>query len=164
MDLTLSLSEGGTPQFTRLPVGSIIAWHKNPAATADRPGPELATKPPAGWLECKGQELPADSPLRDTGATHLPDLNHPGLFLRGAMTSGKPQESTMVMKAGGAGFLAYPILKNGDGNVLFSGSENETSRIHTAVDMNTMPAYNGTANGVKLRPVNMSVVWIIRVK
>lgn len=66
-----------------VPIGAILAWHKNLPNT-----PSL----PAGWAECNGQVLSdAESPYNGQG---LPNLNGLNYFLRGNSTSGSSGGST----------------------------------------------------------------------
>jgi len=60
-----------------VPIGSIIAWHKDKTGV-----PAL----PAGWVECNGQTLSnPDSPL---DGQDIPNLNGNNRFLRGNNSSG----------------------------------------------------------------------------
>ncbi len=108
-----SLISGGA----NLPLGTIIAWHKN----YDGSVPAL----PDGWAECNGQVCDdEDSPF--FGKT-LPNLNNPlnawnagGSFLRGSTSSGDVQGDEFqghihnVYKHAGTHFdPAYPITVSG---------------------------------------------------
>lgn len=172
------------------PVGSIVAWHKTPNPKDHE---KKLTLPP-GWVECDGEPLPAGSPLLATGATHTPDLNgkhkrksvaNPdgtvtlegyNTFLRGATRSGafeldstkrpnapftiddtsdKPQGGhTHALPGGDTGSPINSVFQNGGNGRSFSitvGGGNHGHSITGGGDPET-------------RPVNMSVVWIIRVK
>ncbi|MGR0480422.1 MAG: hypothetical protein ACTFAL_03215 [Candidatus Electronema sp. V4] len=73
-------------QIDRLtPVGAIMPWHKNLAAT-----PEL----PKGWVECNGQIL--DDPESPYNGQAIPNLNGEGRFLRGSNTSGVEESDTLA--------------------------------------------------------------------
>lgn len=74
------------------PIGSIIAWHKNP--NLEDSSAVIASKPPDGWLECDGKsKIPEDSDLFKLGVRTTPNLNKAdgyvgGRFLRGGEASG----------------------------------------------------------------------------
>jgi len=73
--------------FSRLvPIGAIIAWHKNLL-------PEDKHELPDGWVECNGQVLNDPDSLLD-GKT-IPDLNNSGRFIRGSNSSGIMQEDEL---------------------------------------------------------------------
>ncbi len=143
-----------------VPRGSIIAWHKSLTGT-----PNL----PDGWVECNGQTI-SDSDSVYNGQI-VPNLNGQfqsyhsrGVFLRGGVSSGtfeddqfqghvhgdRVNSSTVQLAAGGA----------------FGGSDwtfppNTSFPTGPPVSDGT----NGTPRtGMETRPVNMSVVWIIRIK
>ncbi len=73
-------------QIDRLvPVGAIMPWHKNLAATPDLP---------KGWVECNGQIL--DDPESPYHGQTIPNLNGEGRFLRGSNTSGVEESDTLA--------------------------------------------------------------------
>ncbi len=146
-----------------LPLGTILAWHKN----FDGSIPPL----PPGWLECDGQEITdPDSPYV---GMNTPDLNNPldtwnegGLFLRGGNTSGgTPQQDTFqghihrVYPHAGTNEGQYPQNNTGAG-----GGDNNSP---VAEHMSTRPVndqINGNPRyGMETRPANMAVVWIMKV-
>lgn len=123
------------------PVGSIVAWHKSAAGVSSLP---------AGWLECDGSTVSdSSSPLN---GLVLPDLNGSGRFLRGGSVSGTLQadelRSHVHQQTTGAccGGLPDGILAQ-----MHSGQFGST--------LNTI-----ATGGAETRPINMSVVWIIRIK
>ncbi|MBN2735771.1 MAG: tail fiber protein [Spirochaetales bacterium] len=129
-------------KFGYAPVGSIVAWHKDLDGT-----PSL----PDGWMTCDGQ-LVSDpqSPYYDE---KLPDLNGEGRFLRGSDTSGSMQEATGIRQhIHNAVALA---VQNEDGTYEQSGFD--TIYDTATHNLSKFLFY-------KVRPINMSVVWIIRVK
>jgi hypothetical protein len=161
--------DGAISGFGIVPIGSIIPWHKS------IPGvPPL----PDGWVECNGQVLEATgSPLH---GQVIPDLNAAGRFLRGATESGILQDDMMQN---------HRHLDSGHNHATYlsnygypDGCSDRTANYYwmeswrgTAVwkDTNTSYAnlqgpsdYGGNAPriGNETRPVNMSVVWIIRVR
>jgi hypothetical protein len=125
-----------------LPIGSIIAWHKS-----------LYSSLPSNWVECNGGVVPAGSPI--AGAT-IPNLNGEKRFLRGASTSGTsqadavgPHKHNETSWNGGSGSVWVPAAQQGSGVV---------------VD-NTYQTTNPTSGGdTETRPLNMSVVWIMKIK
>lgn len=149
------------------PVGSILAWHKSlPGVPALLAG--------GYYVECNGQTLSdSESPLNGQVIPnlngHASGANSPTIgrkaqmFLRGATTSGTGQEHAFQghwhaptpdgipasQSSGGGGGLtgsAYPTASNPIRDPISDG-------------VNGTPK---TAN--ETRPVNMSVVWIMRVK
>ncbi len=166
--------------FTKLdnslvPIGGIIAWHKS--MTGGTP-----SLPATGeWVECNGQTLGTVGSAYDNQV--IPNLNgaaggadSPGqaakvaMFLRGGVTSGTGQQDAFQgwqLYADGAegGYgraeAQYHAASGGTWNFARFGA------FQGAVNM-IKPGNDGT-NGTprtanETRPVNMSVVWIMRVK
>ncbi|MCP4133371.1 MAG: hypothetical protein GY754_20555 [bacterium] len=151
------------------PVGTIIAWQKNMNSTPDLPGT---------WVECNGQTITdADSVYF---GMNTQNLNGEGRFLRGGSTSGIYQEDTTAINgldiiAGGAHQHRYydrhsdhdnstPAHINLNGANL-SGLNNYSTERLTYDEDN----YNGfhdhdISGDYETRPVNMTVVWIMRIK
>jgi hypothetical protein len=132
-----------------VPIGAIVAWHKS------LPGvPAL----PANFVQCDGQVLSdASSPMN--GQT-IPNLNGLGHFLRGAAVSG-------TVQAQGTKRPTTPFTGTGT----FTGNTTAGSIVNlsetTAGTPAALPGVNVTIDGggdAETRPVNMSVVWIMRVK
>lgn len=133
-----------------IPVGTITAWHKNMRGT-----PVL----PNGWVECNGQIL-SDSKSVYNGST-IPNLNGEGRFLRGSGSSGINQEmdwkSFSIFSENGQKYQHDSLLipKTGWSGVgIYGGSWGVA-----------------TSNGLRfafddseIRPKNMSVIWIMKVK
>ena len=134
------------------PIGSIIAWHKDLAGV-----PAL----PDGWVECDGGTVSdADSPLNGQA---IPDLNtavdySAGRFLRGGATSGELQAASRVFRSGAWSDYSASGVREGDGSVIWSDTGLTVSPV-IAVGPSSKPG-----EGYPVRPVNMSVVWIMRVK
>ncbi len=148
---------GAISGFGIVPIGSIIAWHKSLTG-----GPSL----PDGWVECAGQTLSdVDSPYN---GQVIPDLNSGGRFLRGSATSGTLQADAFqghyheIIDPGGINGHIVADSSNEAGigpalNMTFHGSLNVGSPKTDNI--------NGTPKiANETRPVNMSVVWIMRVK
>ena len=138
---------GAINGFGIAPIGVIMAWHKSFGST-----PSL----PNGWIECNGQLL-NDSASPYDGQI-MPDLNNKrdanysaGSFLRGNTTSGAWQHATTFDDEDHWGHqMGY---SNSDGT--------EMTWTATKFEGNNGTA---TATRIRVRPVNMSVVWIMRVK
>ncbi len=154
-----------------VPVGGIIGWHKSFA--------NVPALPASGkWVECNGQVLAdAGSPLN--GQT-IPNLNgaaggadSPGqaakvaMFLRGGVTSGTGQTDAFqghwhniyVDTTGGTGGEGRPAFATTSQNTPIALVQTFKSKESVSDGTNGTPR---TAN--ETRPVNMSVVWIMRVK
>ncbi len=143
-----------------LPVGSIIAWHKTYSGKSDLP---------KGWEECNGQTLSKENyPDMADEKRKLPDLNSAegysgGRFLRGGTESGKFQEGTRVFAGPDVccDHMVYPFWHGQDfDDILKTGVISDAARFTAAT---------GHCEGCKVhrgatRPVNMSVVWIMRVE
>ena len=126
-----------------MPVGSIIAWYKSLTGV-----PALS----GGWVECNGQTLNDAASLLNGQV--IPNLNGAARFLRGGNTSGtlqaedlKSHNHTLVSIGWGAG-VWNPGMGRADGNSPANSWNNSTT-------------FTG---GAETRPINMSVICIMRVK
>lgn len=140
-----------------MPIGSIIAWHKN--------GAEGLTLPD-GWVECNGQAISdADSPFNGSTA---PDLNsqvyagNRGRYLRGGNTSGSFNGSTYQTDNGGK--YSIPNANSGS-NQYYGGAGVE---IYNALDAtvsgrNALTKYR-QGSVTRFQVTAMTVVWIMRTK
>jgi hypothetical protein len=126
--------------LTATPVGSIIGWHKSFGGT-----PALSS----GWVECNGQVL-VDPESVYNGFT-IPNINGDGRFLRGGALSGTMQAEE---------FKAHTHTEVADGP---TGAGNSGAG-GTPLTHNVTAPQTGSAGGAETRPINMSVVWIMRVK
>jgi hypothetical protein len=132
-----------------VPIGSIVAWHKSFGPGA----PAL----PAGWIECNGQpQSVPGSPFADgQGMVTPPNLNGDARFLRGAGTSGAMQPDAFKSHTHG--------INVGQGSTY--GASPAVAGRNATTTINTTAVVATTPDGVdETRPINMSVVWIIRVK
>jgi hypothetical protein len=140
--------------FGRVPVGSIIAWHETPDnVTLDK----SQVGPGERWMRCNNQEVTdKDSPFYKQ---RLPDLNGAKRFLRGGKSSGHPEPSMVKQHQHKAPTgRVYTIYRQGGnegihgprGSLTFDGKD-------STGDMKS-------GGGNETRPINMAVVWIIRVK
>lgn len=133
----------------QLPIGSIIAWHRALGVLVL----------PDGWEECDGSTV-KDRESAMYGVTK-PDLNGEGRFLRGNATSGIMQDATHVYDNPGTGSLVVGTanttgIYNSDGT--FSHSLQYRDVMSTGSGVTTVSNYYAT------RPINMSVVWIIKTR
>ena len=157
---TLALGAQG---YGIVPIGAILPWHKSLNGT-----PTL----PVGWVECNGQTLnDTQSPLH---GQVIPDLNGQALFIRGGATSGVFQADQMQSHAHLDAGHIHPTHDtnhvNTPANVDFSPGEyglylSGTTGTGKANLGNPSETTAGAArHGSETRPVNMSMVWIMRVK
>ena len=150
--LTATSTAGTASWQPALPIGSIVAWHKNGG------GGTL----PTGWEECD------DSPATVNGVT-IPNLNGAttsasgdaslGRFLRGSTTSGTFQADASN------NFLSVEQDNSnsgtGGGTVTIDDDGNYSGWLKTYYWDDRM---RFRKDGVETRVVNMSVVWIIKVR
>jgi hypothetical protein len=141
------------PIISLLPIGSIIPWHKSLSEEV---------KLTAQWKECDGSVVnDQDSPYN---GKILPKLNQEYLFLRGREVSGiyQEQDSTTIFikgekkaesKGGPFPYKHEDTLSRSKSAQVFSGKWEEpaTELTFTFIDK-------------EVRPANMSVVWIIKIK
>ncbi len=150
------------------PVGSIVAWHKNLG------GVDI----PAGWMECDGRAISVSgSPYK---GSKTPNLNGKygnkieykyGSFLRGHTKSGYFTNDTTAlngidMRDNGAHFHSYKTYNDPDKNVGGEGgpdgfSWTDSKSVNTSEDGDHSHTLYGA--GTETAPVNMTVVWIMRV-
>lgn len=167
--------------LSTLPLGSILAWHRDL-------GPERPAPLPPGWVECNGQIL--DDPESPYHGLEIPNLNGPaatgegGLFLRGSLRSGVLQgdqlQSHTHIDAGhqhprnpegvAERVLLVPsetgdghAAERGDGNSTNVGELTGTAQARLGEPVGLRRA-DQVRHGAETRPVNMSVVWIMKVK
>lgn len=144
-----------------LPIGAIIAWHKNLTGT-----PAL----PAGWVECNGGTLDnPDSPLHGQS---IPNLNGDKRFLRGGSASGDLQQDAMQAMKGGLSIVngaprmgindvsGWTNPFYGEGSSGYRAQVNSNSGSFAKIIFDNSRAAR-TAD--ETRPINMSVVWIMKV-
>src|SRR6185503_9396003 len=120
-----------------VPVGSIMAWHKNFVNTPPLPGV---------WAECNGQAInDPDSPYN---GLNVPDLNGAQggvpVFLRGANVSGV---------TGGTETHSHGLPLNINGGTVAAGS-----------DVQVFPPSNYTSDPASSFPPYYEVVWVMRVR
>ncbi len=161
-----------------VPIGTIVAWHRDLAGT-----PPL----PDGWVECKGQVLGDPGSPYDGQA--IPDLNGEERFLRGGTDSGTPEDFQIQSHGHGAGSLSTDEEGGHSHPGSFEIRTRKTDKAYTTVQgllkykmedssLTTLTVDVGVAGshshsivglseetgGDETRPINMSVVWIMRVR
>ena len=143
-----------------VPIGTIVAWHKSATGT-----PAL----PDGWVECNGQVLnDAASPYNGQA---IPNLNSAagytaGRFLRGYPISGIMQEGTrqLYTASNGSPGSRYQYMGHSDaGAGDWDGWFGATGEMELSPQFNPNPSWQAQPLYAS-RPVNMTVVWIMRVK
>lgn len=150
-------------------MGTITAWHKNGAASTltlnDR------------WRECNGAVVSdSDSPFNGRA---VPNLNGQKRFLRGGTTSGAVQTDAfqgwqgVISGIGDASPTYYSSVRAE--NAIVTGQNGYSGR--ALIDFRTVsrgdvsmlkPGNDGTHGAPRVasetRPINMTVVWIIKIK
>jgi len=146
---------GAISGFGIIPVGSIIAWHKSFTNT-----PAL----PDGWVECNGQVL-SDADSVYNGQT-IPNLNGDGRFLRGSSTSGTLQADAFQGHAHSsyARCSLYTENKYGDCIDFANAADGSVNTAAIVVSSPTTSSWGTVRMATETRPVNMSIIWIMRVK
>lgn len=140
--------------FGIVPIGSIIAWHKSLPGT-----PSL----PDGWVECSGQTLnDLESPLN---GQVIPNLNGTARFLRGASSSGTFQSdqanaiTSVYTHNQGDSWphdTSTSVPESGWSSYVFTGEDSGAG-----YQSQWTKFYKP---GRETHPINMSVVWVMRVK
>ncbi|WDD97446.1 hypothetical protein [Thalassomonas actiniarum] len=132
-----------------LPIGAIIAWHK---------GMENSLELGEQWLECDGQTVfDEESPFYKK---KVPNLNGEARFLRGSNSSGIMQDHD---------WKSFSIQNTGPGAYTHEPVTIPKSGINTSFPFGGHWSAPGGLIKVKfdsseIRPKNMSVVWIIKIK
>lgn len=169
MALDAALEERLVTVAGMVPVGAIIWWHKDLAGT-----PAL----PANFVECNGQVL-SDADSVYNGAT-IPDINGGARFIRGSATSGTLQAADAVVpNHTHTHNLTLPnhqhMVNVGNavgGATTAATPANNYSTLQDSVlsdNPSTLPAINGGitssgSSGSETRPINISMVAIMRIK
>ncbi len=150
------------------PIGSILAWHKSLAGIPGLPAS-------GEWVECNGQTLSdAQSPFNGqvvpnlngdaTGANSPGQTTKVAMFLRGGLNSGTGQQDAFQGHWHANSHSTYGTSANPAVAVsLMLTTENLGA--NSEVMNPTTDGTNGTPRPAnETRPVNMSVVWIMKVK
>lgn len=132
-------------------IGDMKPWHKNFGAGTQ--------SLPWGWVEMDGTVI-SDSESPFDGET-LEDLNGDARFLRGAATSGTEQADAFQGHAHGDG----TNINKDDNNMGGGASEVVRSTGGGVAQQIMSDGVNGTPRTAsETRPINMSVVWIMKIK
>lgn len=147
-------------------IGDLKPWHKNFGAGTQ--------SLPWGWVAMDGSTI-SDPESPFNGQT-LEDLNGDGRFVRGSATSGTEQTDAMQKHTAKFDISNTYIDTNGD-IILVSGTAGSDAGVSAAgsrtfssqnpINFDGIKAHDGggtprTAD--ETRPINMSVVWIIKIK
>lgn len=144
--------------LSTLPVGSIIAWHR------DLLGKDGFHLPP-GWVPCDGQKLDDEESILN-GHT-IPNLNGEGRFIRGGKESGVLQNQDW--KSFTVAGFSQGLYTHGD---VLIPKEGYNTTYPFGGKWESVPGSGGyVANQLRfkfddseVRPLNMSVIWIMKVK
>lgn len=157
------------------PIGAVVPWHKNPKDNNDTsmPSPTLSS----AWVECNGQILvDAESPL---DGMKVPDLNGAtdefsgkGLFVRGGAVSGNYQEDQMQSHKHDDSGHSHSGWVHGGGHYVYGHEHHNhweanlhgVGTGHANLGDPTETGAGAPRHGEETRPVNMSMVYIMRVK
>ena len=150
------------------PVGGIVAWHKDFTT-----GLALTD----GWVECNGQVI--NDPRSPFNGLTVPNLNGDAtgadlpaplsgkyeVFLRGGTASGTVQTDQFASHAHWSG--SAKVL-NADGLndhvVTQTSGEAASRRMFGGNNKAHLKTLSAAGSGTETRPVNMSVVWVMRIK
>ena len=133
-----------------VPIGSIIAWHKSFNDQIPLP---------SNWVECNGTVITdATSPYHNL---KVPNLNGENRFLRGSAASGAVQEQSWKTFSISSHSTPDTNAYRHEITVPFSGTSFPFFGGQFGLPAN---AISFTWDGSEVRPTNMSVVWIMRIK
>ena len=149
-----------------MPIGSIIAWHKN----YDPQNPNLTLPLPEGWVECNGKPV-NDQKYHGSPffGKKIPDLNNQiyargrGWYLRGGRTSGLKNESTYFADNGNKYSTS---VTSGYYGAVFGKYYNVDSTVPNQISYDELAKMSSRPKNKRLnfQVAAMTVVWIIRVK
>ncbi len=150
------------------PIGAIVAWHR------DVLGAGTPLDLPDGWTPCNGGVVnDLTSPIN--GAT-IPNLNGETRFLRGAATSGTLQDDRTRLPRSTAfststNVHSHGVLVGGNSGPCSNDRAERAGQANGGCGPTTFPttadahSHTITSGGdPETRPVNMSVIWIMRIK
>jgi hypothetical protein len=134
--------------YGMVPIGSIVAWHKNAGSI-----PGL----PAGWVECNGGTSNGITVpnLNGTTTSKSGDTGQRGRFLRGSTTSGLLQTD----QSNNLRWVNHDDSGNGDTDDFLDDDGTTITIRNYSTSGDRFQAY---LEGVETRVTNMSVVWIMR--
>ncbi|MCP4137056.1 MAG: tail fiber protein [bacterium] len=148
------------------PVGSIVAWHKDMNIKSGASSPAV----PEGWVECNGQTVSDGDSVYDGEA--VPNLNGEGRFLRGSSISGTNTDDTTAVNGlnivnGGSHTHYFDTYRVNGANYFGSGHLGHNTDLdwHQVAQSRNDGAHGHTIAGdSETSPINMSVIWIMRIK
>ena len=136
-----------------LPIGTIMAWHKSM--------PNVPQSLSDTWMECNGQVInDSESPLNGQNTPILNLTGGTGKFLRGSDHSGDDQNDSIKSHS-------HQILPGQQPCYVLAPPTGQIGLDpHGHTNGFIQPVINSTDDfgDVETRPVNMSVVWIIKIK
>ena len=136
-----------TSGYGMVPIGTIVAWHKNATGV-----PAL----PAGWIECNGGTSNGIAVPNLNGATTSKSGDASlGRFLRGNTTSGWFQTD----QSNNLRWINHDDVGNGDTEDFFDDDGTTLTIRNYSTSGDRLQAY---LEGVETRVSNMTVVWIMR--
>ncbi|NIM14324.1 MAG: hypothetical protein GTO45_20000 [Candidatus Aminicenantes bacterium] len=143
------------------PLGSIIGWHRD-LVGADGYTPDL----PPGWVTCDGQVL--DDPESPFNGYRLPNLNGESRFLRGSNQSGSLQDDAFQGHYHETSYYVGHHLCASTVPIQNNHGISPVQHIGYDIIHTTKPIPDGQNGNPRIasetRPVNMFVIWIIKVK
>ena len=142
------MQPGATAGYGMVPIGTIMAWHKNATGV-----PAL----PAGWVECNGGTSNGITVPNLNGATTSKsgDTGQRGRFLRGNVTSGLFQTD----QSNNLRWVNRSDSGNGDTDDFLDDDGTTVTIRNYSTSGDRFQLY---LEGVETRVTNMSVVWIMR--
>ncbi|MCP4137413.1 MAG: hypothetical protein GY754_40980 [bacterium] len=137
------------------PVGSILAWHRDMAS---------GTSIPEGWVLCNGVQINDVDSIFD--GMNTPDLNGGGRFLRGGAVSGVEEDDMFAAHTHDAGtYTAYDSYVSGIWGRYDSRDEQKAVKALPMREQRlALEGRSGEEGDVETRPINMSVIWIMKIK
>ncbi len=136
---------------TPLPIGSIVAWHRDFSSLLDLP---------QGWVPCDGRTVL--SPTSPYLGLSVPDLNGTARFLRGGLVSGAVQDDAFQGHHHDVTHNA-DVIQNGFDFSTRSAWEDNPASFHVGEPISD--GVHGTPRTAdETRPVNTSVMLLLKVE
>lgn len=141
--------------FGYVPIGSIIAWYcENPS-----------TNPPSGWVKCNGQTISVtrgsyldNLDTKNNSTFIVPNLNGSKRFLRGGNEAGVEESDSVKNHTHG-----ITVGQAWSGSTQAPPLTSAIDNVHGTTSTSIFNTISG-GGGTETRPINMSVIWIIRVE
>lgn len=155
MVFAVAFASDSTRAADDTPIGTIVAWHKSLPNT-----PVLQDD----WVECNGQVL--NDPASPLDGQTIPDLNGQERFLRGSAMSGENQDATQVTVTVETSISQLFYNNGASASATNSDFDEVTSTTSTqgVINRDSQNTASGVISSGRVRPKNMSVVWIMKVK